>query len=303
MPRLPLIRALSRACLLCGIPWTFAGGTALDLEEPPQHRDGAAGGARPGLIAVYRSLREGEAPLPRVDAKPALFLGDGSLHPSLPPGPFEVAWSGSLRIEEAGPFRFAAFVRGDVLVEVDGITALEGRGESDHALLASKAPLDREPGLYPLKIRYRSPRDLPARLQIWWEGAEFSREPLPPWRLSHLDSDLKEAATEAELISRGRELARRWGCAGCHRSALSGAREPPPGPSLERTESGSLGGLPTRAACAPARACPPCSLQAAPASSSAGSWRSTFARHRERQPKKPGPRRLPATTAWGDDCS
>jgi cytochrome c2/glucose/arabinose dehydrogenase len=167
-----------------------------------------------------------------VDAKPAFFLGDGSLHPSLPPGPFEVGWSGSLRIEEAGPFRFAAFVRGDVLVEVDGMTALEGRGESARALLASKAPLDREPGLYPLKIRYRSPQDLPARLQIWWEGAEFSLEPLPPWRLFHSTSDLKEAATEAELISRGRDLARRWGCAGCHRSALPGAREPPPGPSL-----------------------------------------------------------------------
>src|SRR5262245_14450691 len=49
---------------------------------------------RPGLPAVYRSLTDRDATLARVDLKPAFNLGHSSVHPRIPPGPFEATWSG-----------------------------------------------------------------------------------------------------------------------------------------------------------------------------------------------------------------
>ena len=63
--------------------------------------------------------------------------------------------------------------------------------------------------------------DVPARLQIWWEGYAFAREPLPAWRLGHSPTPKLEGV---ELTARGRSLVGQYGCARCHSS-----KQPPPG--------------------------------------------------------------------------
>src|SRR5262249_50324442 len=136
---------------------------------------------RPGLVATYRSLDDKDATLARIDPKPAFYLGHSSPHPRLGPGTFEVVWQGILFFKETGPISFDALVGGEVRMEVDGVTVLQGRGQSDTARVGPKETLKREPGLYRLKITYRSLPDVAARLQIWWEGPGFSREPLPAW--------------------------------------------------------------------------------------------------------------------------
>ena len=45
-----------------------------------------------------------------------------------------------------------------------------------------RAALELEPGLYRVSIRYRSVANVPARLQLMWEGKTFAREPVPAWR-------------------------------------------------------------------------------------------------------------------------
>src|SRR5436853_3294647 len=123
---------------------------------------------RPGLLAVYQSLADKDAVLTRIDAKPAFTLGHSSPHPRLPPGAFSATWTGVLFLKEPAPITFDAHVCGEVTVEVDGVTVLQGRGERESARLGAKAKLDRRPGFYRLKIAYRSLPDLPARLQIAW---------------------------------------------------------------------------------------------------------------------------------------
>src|SRR5271165_1352267 len=126
---------------------------------------------RPGLVASYRSLADKDVVLTRVDAKPAFYIGHSSPHPRFGPGPFEVVWQGILFFKETGPVSFDALVGGEISMEVDGVTVLQGRGTSDTARIGPKETLKRPPGLYRLKIQYRSLPDVPARLQIWWQGA------------------------------------------------------------------------------------------------------------------------------------
>jgi glucose/arabinose dehydrogenase/mono/diheme cytochrome c family protein len=222
-------RRLATVLLLSCAGMAWPRGARLDeaVEEP-------TGSARPGLLAIYRSPAESEASLSRIDPKPALWLEGGSIHPRLPPGPFEAAWTGLIRIDDGdGPaIRLSASVRGDVEVAVGGEVVLAGRGERDRSRVDSKAPLDLEPGLHRIEVRYRSPASAPARLQLWWEGSEFSPEPLPPWRLFHRPAELPPAAVGDLLAEEGRVAARRLGCAGCHAPALPGLGAPPAGPSL-----------------------------------------------------------------------
>ena len=168
---------------------------------------------RPGLLAHYRSLADRDATLYRLDAKPAFYLGHSSPHPRIPPGPFEVVWTGVLNLTDPAPLMLDAFVCGDVTVEVDGVRVLHGHGDSATAQIKSKEPLQRPPGLYRLTIRYRSSADKPARLQIGWQGRTFSREPLPAWQLKHLASDLTADALRDQLAEKGRAAVGRLGCA------------------------------------------------------------------------------------------
>lgn len=187
---------------------------------------------RPGLPGVYRSLIDKDATLARIDLKPAFNLGHSSVHPRIPSGPFEVTWSGIIFIKETPPIAFEALVSGEITVEIDGVTVLQGRGDNDTSRVTGKDKLNRPTGLYRLRIHYRSLPDRPARLQICWEGPSFSKEPLPAWQLKHVAADLPKALAEDELAEKGRVAVGRLGCARCHQSAFPGVTEPPPGPAL-----------------------------------------------------------------------
>jgi cytochrome c551/c552 len=189
------------------------------------------GDLKPGLVAHYRSCVDQTATLARVEVKPAFTLGRSSPHPRIPPGPFEVAYTGVIHIKEKGPIAFSAFVGGEVTVTVDGAVVLEGRGQTDTAQVKGK-PVAREPGYYKFEVKYQSLLDVPARLQIWWEGESFAREPLPAWRLGHLATDEPQGVHVEWLAARGRVVVAEHGCARCHASAFPAVNDPPPGPSL-----------------------------------------------------------------------
>lgn len=187
---------------------------------------------RPGLAARYRSLADPGASLERVEPKPAFTLGDSSPHPRIPPGPFEVVWEGYLRVQDVGALTFHAALGGELVVEMDGVVVLRGEGATDASRLGPAGVLEREPGVYPLRVRYRSLEGVPARLQLHWEGPGFAREPIPAWRFGHLPAELGDAARREERAGRGRAAVERFGCARCHAGAFPGVDGPPPGPSL-----------------------------------------------------------------------
>jgi mono/diheme cytochrome c family protein len=188
---------------------------------------------RPGLVAVYRALGAAPdaPPLVRVDPKPSGTWGASSPHPRLAPGPFEVTWTGIFLQPESDALRFGAFVGGEAEVTLGGLTVLEGRGED--SWVEGTSPKAWKPGAYRIKVRFRSLPPVPARLQLWWEGKTFSREPLPPWRFKHAADEKPEAARKEEEVAKGRAALGAWGCARCHRSALRAVTDPPPGPLLE----------------------------------------------------------------------
>ena len=208
---------------------------ALAAADPPGRLDLEPEDLRPGLVAEYRSLADPKATLTRVEPKPAFHLGRSSPHPRLPSGPFEVVWSGVIVHREPGPVSFSALVGGEVSVTVDGVTLLDGRGPTDASRVTAKATLSRPPGFYRLTVRFRSLPDVPARLQLWWEGPTFAREPLPAWRLGHTAVQRTRAVQTEDLAARGRTAVGRYGCARCHPAAFPGVSDPPPGPSLADT--------------------------------------------------------------------
>ena len=189
---------------------------------------------KPGMLADYHSLVPGDEKSHwfHIDAKPAFFLEEGSLHPRLAQGPFEITWTGLLRLSEEDRVTFGAYLLGQVELTLDGDLLLQAKGDKSSEWVESTTAFERQPGLYHLHIRYRSPAGPPARLQIWWQGRTFSREPLHAWRLQHIPGELPEAATQEELFERGRAAVNRFGCAQCHRSSFPSVEDRPPGPAL-----------------------------------------------------------------------
>ncbi len=189
---------------------------------------------QPGLVAQYHSLAtaDSRAALVRIDRKPAFRLGDSSPHPRIAPGPFEATWTGFIEVDSDDPVRFDALVGGELAIELGGVTVLDGRSEDERTLVRSDRAWERGAGEFPIAVRYRSLAGVPARLQIWWESKRFAREPLPAWRLKHDASRLPDAVHIEAQVDVGRDAARRFGCARCHRDTFAGADDPPPGPSL-----------------------------------------------------------------------
>src|SRR5579884_2354101 len=187
---------------------------------------------QPGLLAVYRSGVDPNAILTRVESKPAFSLGISSPHPRLPPGPFEVVWTGVLLLRDAEPIAFDARVCGQLTVNVDGVTVLEGVGRRPTDRLVSRKPLVREPGPYRITIHFKSSPGLSARVQIGWRSPAFPWQPIPAWQFKHVPAELPRAAVQEERQVRGRLLVSRFGCGRCHGSAFPGVKEPRPGPSL-----------------------------------------------------------------------
>src|SRR6516162_5943788 len=79
----------------------------------------------PGLVAEYRSVGVSVC---QVDAKPAFYVGHASPHPRLPPGPFEVTWTGVIQLRDEGLLSFSAFAGGKLSMQVDGKTVLDVHG-------------------------------------------------------------------------------------------------------------------------------------------------------------------------------
>lgn len=202
------------------------------LSSSASATDTDASSLRPGLVAKYHSLVDAKATLSRIDLKPAFTLGFSSPNPRLPGGQFEVTWTGMIVLTDAGPIIFSAFVCGEIHIEIDGVTALAGRGLSETSRIESDQPLARQPGIYRIKARFRSIADSPARLQIHWQSTTFSRETLPAWVLKHVDTHESAELKTDRAAETGRLAVERYGCAKCHASAFPAAAAPPQGPSL-----------------------------------------------------------------------
>jgi hypothetical protein len=219
-----------RTALFIGI---LVAGDAVAQQKPPPLPDDAE--LRPGLLATYNSQDDsGIGPsFERIDLKPAFTCTNSTPDPRLRPGRFWITWSGVFFLREAEPVRFGAFVSGEVTVTIDGERVLKGRGEGLTNWVSGSDTFRREPGLYRIRIEYSSGelKRVPARLQLWWEGKSFAKEPLPAWRFKHVATEARNSSLN-DSWNRGRDLVGQLGCARCHSKTFPAVDDPPPGPSL-----------------------------------------------------------------------
>src|SRR5207302_7075339 len=109
-----------------------------------------------------------------------------------------VHWSGVSVLPEAESVRLGAFVSGNLSVTIDGATVLKGEGKELTSWLKGRESFQREPGLYSITIDYDSRIGrAPARVQLWWEGKSFAREPIPAPRFKHLATQEHDLDFEA----------------------------------------------------------------------------------------------------------
>ena len=155
-------------------------------------------GKRRGLVAVYED-REHSVRLIARTPHFALRASE-SLHEQIEAS-FRARWTGYLRVEETGMYRFAA--PGAELV-IAGKEALAGAlrlAAGDHRF---EAKFTRKPG--------------PVRFQIRWESEQFVDGPIPSSALFH---DAKAASADPAIrghaaIEAGRFLFEDLACASCH---------------------------------------------------------------------------------------
>ena len=183
--------------------------------------------AENGLI-----LRFGDADA-RVARQVALYVPEGqAASPFMEPGQIEAVWEGNLNLEARSRLIFNLEGTGTAELTIDDERLCESIGTpSERKRLSS--------GAHPIRIRYTGPASGDAQLRLYWEGREFSREPVPPSAFTHDPGDAQLVAQSA--ARRGHDLIAQHNCASCH-----GEPAAPGGPSLtgvgERLEASWLAG-------------------------------------------------------------
>lgn len=162
---------------------------------------------KPGLVARYAAHEEGP-PGPtvyRLEPTVALALNPGEQpHPKLAAAGF-LSWSGHINVTRAGKYTFSATVSGGTLeLKVGGKNAL-GAVQLDGGVTTLKAVFRREKG------------DGPARVELFWEGPGFIKEPLAYQFLGHLAKDRPKEFTADTELEHGRFKFEELACVKCHK--------------------------------------------------------------------------------------
>lgn len=155
----------------------------------------------------------------RLDPIPALTLGIGEGRP-------KAEWSGYLTIVTGGKYTFSATVRGGTaLVRLargtEVLTAIEPEAETGEAL-------DLRPGVYRFDVRLRaaeSTKPQPQQFELFWQGPDFRREPVPHYVLGHLEKDRPAHFADDAKRDHGRFLFEELSCKKCHAPDHKGLTE------------------------------------------------------------------------------
>ncbi|MFO0798085.1 MAG: hypothetical protein U0804_11470 [Gemmataceae bacterium] len=173
---------------------------------------------KPGLVATYKDAA-GQS-LVRLDPAPAVSLAAGeAVHPRQK-GLDTATWTGFVNVTRAGKYRFSATVAGKVAVTVGGRMAFAAF-EDAAVKTVDGAPLDLPGGVQPISVVFVAPKAGAGRLDLFWEGPGFVREPIAHQFLGHLAKD-RPAALAADLaLEHGRFRFEELACVRCHKPAAN----------------------------------------------------------------------------------
>jgi mono/diheme cytochrome c family protein len=180
---------------------------------------------KPGLIAVYEPVAEGEDPVTRLDPTVALALKGGeSAHPRQL-AQQRVTWKGYINLTRAGKYAFSANVTGgklDVRIGDKPVLALKDARNEGSAIKGDAVGFDG--GVYPFEATFSGLKDHPERrLELFWQGPGFVKEPLAYQFLGHLAKDRPKAFARDGELEHGRFKFEELACVKCHRPAAKDA--------------------------------------------------------------------------------
>jgi cytochrome c2 len=159
----------------------------------------------------------------RFDRLPAIWLKSGDAPSAfLPPGPFEVTWTGQIKITQRQRLTFSFDGIGEARLSIAGKECLTEQGTLGSA---RSAQVRLNPGEHEIRIIYKSQPDGSAHFRLFWEEKDFPRQSIPPTAFIC-------ATNEAILLSqqqrRGRELFAMQHCGKCHQSESPMGADPMP---------------------------------------------------------------------------
>lgn len=164
----------------------------------------------PGLIATHTALRSGEAPpaVTRLEPTVALTLAKGeTAHPKLD-SVGTMTWKGYINVTRAGKYSFSATTAGGKLsATVGGKDALGGELQLDG-------------GVLPFEARFTPALGAnETRVELFWQGPGFVKEPLNHQFLGHLPKDRPKEFDRDGQLEHGRFKFEELACAKCHKPA------------------------------------------------------------------------------------
>lgn len=164
---------------------------------------------KPGLIANYSDVRGGiDSPnVTRLEPTVALTLASKTEtpHPKLDSGGI-MTWRGYINITRAGKYTFSATTAGGKLaVKVGGKDALG-------------AELQLDGGVIPFEATFtRVMNETGSRVELFWQGPGFTKEPLAHQFLGHLPKDRPKEFDRDGQLEHGRFKFEELACAKCHK--------------------------------------------------------------------------------------
>jgi len=174
--------------------------------DDAKNDDDEANPYRPGVIATFA----GGDGVRHARLTETVWLSSDGRPPDrrLPSGPFTAIFRGHLLVQTPGLHRLSTHGVGQVEVRLTGRKLLTGK--RDEPGWCDGESVDLPFGYHPLEVRYSGTTDA-AGLALFWEGPNFSREPLAARWLFHEASDSPSLAFTA-----GQRRVRALGCAACH---------------------------------------------------------------------------------------
>ena len=143
----------------------------------------------------------------------ALFVPEGGVvSPFVSPGPFTATWTGNLHLEKRRRIIFLLLGNGSARLTVDDQILLEG-----DLPLHMEASERLSSGLRQVELKYKSPTQGAASMQLHWQSREFLLEPIPPSALRFDRSDTAFRTAETRRLARRTLLDS--ACLECHRPA------------------------------------------------------------------------------------
>ena len=189
---------MTETCLL-GL---FSGSCALWAQDSQADLDDEY---RAGLLATYQAADGTKSQ--RVDSRLAFSWQQSGPDLRISTGPFSSTWQGYLMSQVQGPYRLAAYVKGQLQLKLNGELLLDGEN-GEAGWLVSK-PVELPFDWHPINITYRS-RDARGQLVLYWTGPGFQWEPIAPKHWYH-----DPQKTPKNRFDRGHQLVRALRCTQC----------------------------------------------------------------------------------------